>query len=142
AAGIPKQTVKHGEPITVRTDHLPGAGELLPDGRVRYVVALGELCQAPKIIETRLEMQPSITVGGATYFVASGAMMAGGAGLIGHGIIREDELGSNKSERAAEISIGVGLLIAGALLTGLGASRAGTQKRKLIASTSLPTQSR
>lgn len=141
--GVAKTTVRHGDPVSVRKDSLPGAGELLPDGRVRYVVAVGELCQAPKIIEERYENKPALTGAGIAYFAGAGAFMTGGVGLIVHGVLlRKEELGSDNTGRAVEAGIGVGALIIGAVMLGLGASRGGKQKRALGAGTDAPVKTR
>jgi hypothetical protein len=142
-AGVTKTTVRHGDPVAARKDSLPGAGELLPDGRVRYVVAVGELCQAPKIIEERRESKPSLTGGGIAYFTGASLVMAAGIGLIAHGVLlREEELGSDNTGRAVEAGIGVGAAVIGAVLLGLGARRGAKQKRALGPGPSTPVKTR
>jgi hypothetical protein len=130
STGLPKKTIRHGEP-TLRTDQLPGAGELLPDGRVRYIVATAELCQAPKLVDEQFVMSPAVTPGGIALYVGGGVVLAGGVGLIATSVLGKQQVGSNNNQKRVEAVIGVSALIVGAVLTGLVAAKGRKEKREL-----------
>jgi hypothetical protein len=131
SSGVPKTTIRHGEPVTVRTDSLPGAGELLPDGRVRYVVAVTELCQAPKLVDSKIVTTPSITPAGIAFFVGAGTLLAAGVGITAYSVFAQPNVGGSNSDRQKSAVIGVSTLIVGAVLTGFGAARGRKEKAAL-----------